>query len=69
MAAGDGGAGDGRAAAAEAVVRDLAAMLPRGLPRGWRDAVTGVERHGPDLALADLLADFPVALLLSEPVP
>jgi len=43
--------------------------LPSGLPRRWRDAVTGAEREGPTIALADLFADFPVALLVSEAVP
>jgi (1->4)-alpha-D-glucan 1-alpha-D-glucosylmutase len=40
-------------------------LLP-GLPRRWRDAVTGEVREGPALPLAELFADFPVALLVSE---
>ncbi len=40
-------------------------LLP-GLPRRWRDAVTGVVREGPELPLAALFEDFPVALLVSE---
>jgi (1->4)-alpha-D-glucan 1-alpha-D-glucosylmutase len=43
-----------------------ALSLPKALPRRWRDAVTGAEREGPRLALADLFGDFPVALLVSE---
>ncbi len=43
--------------------------LPRGLPRRWRDAVTGAGREGPDLALSELFSDFPVALLVSEDLP
>jgi (1->4)-alpha-D-glucan 1-alpha-D-glucosylmutase len=46
-----------------------ALALPGGLPRRWRDAVTGAERAGPELPLAELFADFPVALLVSEAVP
>jgi (1->4)-alpha-D-glucan 1-alpha-D-glucosylmutase len=37
-----------------------------GLPRRWRDAVTGARHAGESLPLAALVADFPVALLLSE---
>lgn len=45
------------------------ALAPHpGLPRRWRDVVTGAVREGP-LALADLFQDFPVALLLSEDAP
>jgi (1->4)-alpha-D-glucan 1-alpha-D-glucosylmutase len=40
--------------------------LPAGLPRRWRDAVTGALREGTSIPLAELFADFPVALLLSE---
>jgi (1->4)-alpha-D-glucan 1-alpha-D-glucosylmutase len=40
--------------------------LPAALPRRWRDAVTGATREGPRIPLADLFADFPVALLVSE---
>ncbi len=40
--------------------------LHPGLPRRWRDAVTGATREGPALLLAELFADFPVALLVSE---
>ncbi|HEY6097976.1 MAG TPA: malto-oligosyltrehalose synthase, partial [Anaeromyxobacter sp.] len=43
--------------------------LPSGLPGRWRDAVTGAEREGSRLALGDLFADFPVALLVSEGAP
>jgi (1->4)-alpha-D-glucan 1-alpha-D-glucosylmutase len=43
-----------------------ALAIPRPLPRRWRDAVTGAVREGPALALAELFADFPVALLVSE---
>jgi (1->4)-alpha-D-glucan 1-alpha-D-glucosylmutase len=40
--------------------------LGGGLPRRWRDVVTGAVREGEPLRLADLFADFPVALLVSE---
>jgi (1->4)-alpha-D-glucan 1-alpha-D-glucosylmutase len=40
--------------------------LPRGLPRRWRDAVTGALREGTSLPLAELFSDFPVALLVAE---
>jgi (1->4)-alpha-D-glucan 1-alpha-D-glucosylmutase len=40
--------------------------LPPGLPGRWRDVVTGALREGPSLALAELFADFPVAILVSE---
>jgi (1->4)-alpha-D-glucan 1-alpha-D-glucosylmutase len=40
--------------------------LPTGLPARWRDAVTGATRAGRTLALAELFADFPVALLVEE---
>jgi (1->4)-alpha-D-glucan 1-alpha-D-glucosylmutase len=45
--------------------------LPRvgGLPRRWRDAVTGGVHEGAALPLAELFADFPVALLVSELAP
>jgi (1->4)-alpha-D-glucan 1-alpha-D-glucosylmutase len=43
-------------------------VLPGGLPRRWRDAVTGATREGPALALDALFADFPAALLVSEPL-
>jgi (1->4)-alpha-D-glucan 1-alpha-D-glucosylmutase len=43
-----------------------ALRLPTGLPRRWRDAVTGATREGPELPLAALFSDFPVALLVSE---
>jgi (1->4)-alpha-D-glucan 1-alpha-D-glucosylmutase len=43
-----------------------ALAVPHPLPRRWRDAVSGAVREGPALALADLFADFPVALLVSE---
>jgi (1->4)-alpha-D-glucan 1-alpha-D-glucosylmutase len=43
--------------------------LPGGLPRRWRDAVTGQTRGGPAIALAELFEDFPVALLVSEVLP
>ncbi|HEY6002509.1 MAG TPA: malto-oligosyltrehalose synthase, partial [Anaeromyxobacter sp.] len=43
--------------------------LAKGLPRRWRDAVTGAEHEGGEIALADLFAGFPVALLVSEVVP
>jgi (1->4)-alpha-D-glucan 1-alpha-D-glucosylmutase len=46
-----------------------ALALPSALPRRWRDAVTGAPREGPALPLAELFADFPVALLLSEDSP
>jgi (1->4)-alpha-D-glucan 1-alpha-D-glucosylmutase len=49
-----------------AVRWDGALTLPPALPRRWRDAVTGGTREGPTLPLADLFADFPVALLVSE---
>jgi (1->4)-alpha-D-glucan 1-alpha-D-glucosylmutase len=37
-----------------------------GLPRRWRDAVTGAIHEGDALPLARLYADFPVSLLVSE---
>ena len=40
--------------------------LGGGLPRRWRDVVTGVVREGDALRLAELFGDFPVALLVSE---
>jgi (1->4)-alpha-D-glucan 1-alpha-D-glucosylmutase len=40
--------------------------VPHGLPRRWRDVVTGSSRAGETLPLAELFADFPVALLVSE---
>jgi (1->4)-alpha-D-glucan 1-alpha-D-glucosylmutase len=40
--------------------------VPHGLPRRWRDVVTGSSREGEALPLAELFADFPVALLVSE---
>jgi (1->4)-alpha-D-glucan 1-alpha-D-glucosylmutase len=40
--------------------------IPHPLPRRWRDAVTGALREGPAPPLAELFADFPVALLVSE---
>lgn len=40
--------------------------LPPGLPRRWRDAVTGALREGPAMPLTELFSDFPVALLVSE---
>jgi (1->4)-alpha-D-glucan 1-alpha-D-glucosylmutase len=43
--------------------------LHAGLPLRWRDVLTGAAREGPALPLADLFADFPVALLLSEASP
>jgi (1->4)-alpha-D-glucan 1-alpha-D-glucosylmutase len=43
-----------------------ALSVPRGLPRRWRDAVTGAAREGTSLPLADLFADFPVAVLVAE---
>jgi (1->4)-alpha-D-glucan 1-alpha-D-glucosylmutase len=46
-----------------------ALRLPGGLPRRWRDAVTGATREGPELPLAALFSDFPVALLVSEAHP
>ncbi|HUG05198.1 MAG TPA: malto-oligosyltrehalose synthase [Candidatus Limnocylindria bacterium] len=43
--------------------------LPPGAPRRWRDELTGIERtaKGGALALTDVLATFPVALLVGEP--
>jgi len=38
-----------------------------GLPTRFRDAITGARHEGPELPLARLFADFPVALLVSEP--
>jgi (1->4)-alpha-D-glucan 1-alpha-D-glucosylmutase len=43
-----------------------ALALPPALPRRWLDAVSGATREGPHIPLADLFADFPVALLVSE---
>jgi (1->4)-alpha-D-glucan 1-alpha-D-glucosylmutase len=43
-----------------------ALAIPHPLPRRWRDVVTGELREGPAPALAELFADFPVALLVSE---
>jgi (1->4)-alpha-D-glucan 1-alpha-D-glucosylmutase len=40
--------------------------LPPALPGRWRDVVSGTVREGHSLALAELFADFPVAMLLSE---
>jgi (1->4)-alpha-D-glucan 1-alpha-D-glucosylmutase len=40
--------------------------LGAGLPRRWRDVVTGAVREGERLPLAELFEDFPVALLASE---
>ncbi|WP_242395408.1 malto-oligosyltrehalose synthase [Anaeromyxobacter oryzisoli] len=40
--------------------------LPAGLPRRFRDLVTGAVHGAEAPALADLFADFPVALLASE---
>ena len=45
-----------------------ALALPPALPRRWHDAITGAIREGPSLPLAELFADFPVALLVSEEV-
>jgi (1->4)-alpha-D-glucan 1-alpha-D-glucosylmutase len=44
-------------------------LLPPALPRRWHDAITGAVREGPALPLAELFADFPVALLVSEASP
>jgi (1->4)-alpha-D-glucan 1-alpha-D-glucosylmutase len=45
----------------------LDGVLPLpGLPRRWRDAVTGACHAGEAIPLAALYADFPVALLVSE---
>jgi (1->4)-alpha-D-glucan 1-alpha-D-glucosylmutase len=44
---------------------DGALPLP-GLPRRWRDVVTGARHAGEAIPFAALYADFPVALLLSE---
>jgi (1->4)-alpha-D-glucan 1-alpha-D-glucosylmutase len=41
--------------------------LAGGLPSRFRDAITGARLEGPELPLARLFADFPVALLVSEP--
>jgi (1->4)-alpha-D-glucan 1-alpha-D-glucosylmutase len=41
--------------------------LPDGLPSRFRDAITGARHEGPELPLSRLFADFPVALLVSEP--
>jgi (1->4)-alpha-D-glucan 1-alpha-D-glucosylmutase len=50
-------------------IRWEGALAPHGgLPRRWRDAVTGATREGPALSLAELFTDFPVALLVSEPL-
>jgi (1->4)-alpha-D-glucan 1-alpha-D-glucosylmutase len=43
---------------------DTAAVLPAGR---WRDALTGAEQGGGAVAIADLLAAFPVALLTRTP--
>jgi (1->4)-alpha-D-glucan 1-alpha-D-glucosylmutase len=40
--------------------------LPSGLPRRYRDVVTGERREGDALPLAALFGSFPVALLRSE---
>jgi (1->4)-alpha-D-glucan 1-alpha-D-glucosylmutase len=40
--------------------------VPHGLPRRWRDVVTGAVREGDALSLEALFSDFPVALLVSE---
>ena len=44
---------------------DGALPLP-GLPRRWRDVVTGAKHAGEAIPLGALYADFPVALLVSE---
>jgi (1->4)-alpha-D-glucan 1-alpha-D-glucosylmutase len=41
--------------------------LGPGLPGRWRDVVTGAPREGVSFLLSELFAEFPVALLLSEP--
>jgi len=52
------------------VVRWKGALaLAPGLPRHWRDALTGAVREGASLPLAELFEDFPVALLVSEEPP
>ncbi len=43
--------------------------LPPGLPRRWRDAVTGAVHEGTELSLAVLFENFPVALLVSPEEP
>jgi (1->4)-alpha-D-glucan 1-alpha-D-glucosylmutase len=45
---------------------DATVPLAPGLPRRWRDVVTGAVREGERLAAAELFADFPVAVLVSE---
>jgi (1->4)-alpha-D-glucan 1-alpha-D-glucosylmutase len=40
--------------------------VPHGLPRRWRDVVTGRLHEGQALPLGALYEDFPVALLASE---
>jgi (1->4)-alpha-D-glucan 1-alpha-D-glucosylmutase len=42
-----------------------AVHLPGDAARGWRDAVTGVDHPGGDLALERAFANFPVAVLLA----
>ncbi len=45
----------------------LEGALPlSGLPRRWRDVVTGAHHAGEGIPLSALYADFPVALLVSE---
>jgi maltooligosyltrehalose synthase len=38
-----------------------------GLPRRFRDALTGARHEGSAIPLERLFADFPVALLVAEP--
>jgi (1->4)-alpha-D-glucan 1-alpha-D-glucosylmutase len=60
-------AGPGRAPIGERIWAETVAMLPRGAPRTWVDAFTA-RSVGPDargaLALGQVLAPFPVALLV-----
>jgi (1->4)-alpha-D-glucan 1-alpha-D-glucosylmutase len=44
---------------------DTTVELP---PGRWRDLLGGTEVEGPTVALADLLAPMPVALLVAEPL-
>ena len=50
-----------------AIAWEARIVLPPGLPRAWRDAVTGARRAGDVLEVGELLADFPVALLAALP--
>jgi hypothetical protein len=50
-----------------AIRQDTRAFVPDGLPRTWRNALTGEVVHAWDgLGIGDLLQSFPVALLANQ---